>query len=572
MIEPRWLSQMMGYAHFPGVGAVGARLIFPDGRIQHAGIVHGLYQGMAGPAFKLMPSSDNGYLSYARVVRNYMAVAAACLLTPRSLFLGQGGFDSEHFSVAYNDVDYCYRLVGAGYRCVYCPDAELRHHENYSRGCRDDPREEAEFRRRYRAMVDPWYNPNLSLDNERFEIEPRRVVLHQVARFRAAMFSHNLNMEGAPNSMFELTVGLRDAAVIDPVVFSLADGPLRETYERAGIRVEIIANPIADLHTRRDIRRPDQKACATHSGAGSGACLCKYPAYLRGHRCGSTPWPPGTLESPRERIVARVLLFPPSAPGPSRLSVLRVSLSRDLRGRSDRRAWEVFDTRHNFAMIHNGLKLDRLERQKSEWSQEAARAALGVRDDEVCLLLLGTICERKGQLDFVRALGHLDAKVIDRTRCYLVGDRPGPYSEQLHLEVDALPEPVRHRIDVVPETKATGLFYSAADVFVCTSRVESFPRVVLEAMAYELPIVTTPVYGIAEQVREGVNAMFYTPGDAAALAARLQEIVANDDLRGRLADRSRPMLDRLSSFEEMTASYADLFRGASSRATPSSTN
>ena len=82
---------MMGYARFSGVGAVGARLIFPDGRIQHAGIVHGLYQGMAGPAFKLMPSSENGYLSYARVVRNYMAVTAACLLTPKKLFQDQGG-------------------------------------------------------------------------------------------------------------------------------------------------------------------------------------------------------------------------------------------------------------------------------------------------------------------------------------------------------------------------------------------------------------------------------------------------------------------------------------------------
>ena len=256
VIEPRWLSQMMGYARFPGVGAVGAKLIFPDGRIQHAGIVHGLYQGMAGPAFKLMPSSENGYLSYARVVRNYMAVTAACLLTPKKLFQDLGGFDSEHFSVAYNDVDYCYRLVGAGYRCVYCPDAELRHHENYSRGSRDDPREEAEFRRRYRATVDPWYNPNLSLDNERFKIEPRRIVLHEVARFRAAMFSHNLNMEGAPNSMLELTVGLRDAGVIDPVVFSPEDGPLRASYERAGIPVQVIPNPLTDTHTEQtyDIR------------------------------------------------------------------------------------------------------------------------------------------------------------------------------------------------------------------------------------------------------------------------------------------------------------------------------
>ena len=154
-------------------------------------------------------------------------------------------------------------------------------------------------------------------------------------------------------------------------------------------------------------------------------------------------------------------------------------------------------------------------------------------------------------------------------RCYVVGDRPSPYSEQLHAELDTLPEPIRCRVDVVPETRGTGLFYSVADVFVCTSRVESFPRVVLEAMAYDLPIVTTPVYGIAEQVREGVNALFYSPGDDLGLAERLRQVIADDALRRRLADRSRPMLDRLCSFEEMIAGYAALFREAYlSRATP----
>jgi GT2 family glycosyltransferase len=569
VIEPRWLSQMMGYARFPDVGAVGARLIFPDGRIQHAGIVHGLYQGMAGPAFKLVPSSDNGYLSYARVVRNYMAVTAACLLTPRSLFLGQGGFDSEHFSVAYNDVDYCYRLVGAGYRCVYCPDAELRHHENYSRGSRDDPREEAEFRRRYRAMVDPWYNPNLSLDNERFEIEPRRVVLHQVARFRAAMFSHNLSMEGAPNSMFELTVGLRDAGVIDPVVFSPEDGPLRESYERAGIRVEIVQSPIADVYTEKayDVRIQElaRRISEQEAELVYANTLLTFAAIDAARHVGLPAlWNPRESESWREYYS-----FLPAPLARRAFRCFEYPYRVIFVAEATRRAWEIFETRHNFAVIHNGLKLDRLEQQRSEWSYEAARAALGVRDDDVCLLLLGTVCERKGQLDLVRALAHLDSKSINRIRCYLVGDRPGPYSKQLHLEVEALPELIRGRIDVVPETKATGLFYSAADVFVCTSRVESFPRVVLEAMAYGLPVVTTPVFGIAEQVRERVNAMFYNPRDAAALAARLQEIVANDDLRRRLAERSRPMLDRLNSFEEMTVSYAALFRGAYlSRATP----
>ena len=159
---------MMGYAQLEGVGAVGARLVYPDGRVQHAGILHGYYDGLPGPAFKLAPETDHGYLSYLAVARNYGAVTAACMLTPRRLFLEHGGFDGERFAVAYNDVDYGFRLEAAGYRCVYAPGAELLHHEGHSRGFTDDPRETAAYRARWGARVERYYNPNLSLADERF--------------------------------------------------------------------------------------------------------------------------------------------------------------------------------------------------------------------------------------------------------------------------------------------------------------------------------------------------------------------------------------------------------------------
>jgi len=227
VIEPRWLSQMVGHARFAGVGAVGARLLFPDKRIQHAGIVHGYYRGLAGPAFKLVPSWDNGYLSYARVARNYSAVTAACMLTPRRTFLELGGFDEEHFEVAYNDVDYCYRLGERGLRSVYCADAELYHHEGHSRGFFDRPQEIAAFRRKYSGKRDPYYSPHLSLDDERFSIKPRRYRPAAAAPVRALMCAFNLNWEGAPYSQLELTLGLRRAGYIDPVVYAPKDGPLR---------------------------------------------------------------------------------------------------------------------------------------------------------------------------------------------------------------------------------------------------------------------------------------------------------------------------------------------------------
>jgi len=112
------------------------------------------------------------------------------------------------------------------------------------------------------------------------------------------------------------------------------------------------------------------------------------------------------------------------------------------------------------------------------------------------------------------------------------------------------------------ETPDPGLYYAASDVFVLSSRVESYPRVILEAMAAGLPIITTPVYGIAEQVRENVNALCYAPGDVQALADHLERLCREPRLRHTLADNSRHVLDTLNDFESMVAAYADVFREA----------
>jgi glycosyltransferase involved in cell wall biosynthesis len=114
----------------------------------------------------------------------------------------------------------------------------------------------------------------------------------------------------------------------------------------------------------------------------------------------------------------------------------------------------------------------------------------------------------------------------------------------------------------MPETRQTTQYYRAADLFVCTSQLESYPRVILEAMAYGLPIVTTPVFGIREQVREGVNALFYEAGDSGALADRLRNVLQDEALRVRLASKSASVLALGTDFDEMVGSYADIFSEA----------
>lgn len=161
-----WLTRMVSHIIRPGVGAVGAKLLFPDRRTQHAGVVIGV-DGLAAPAFKLAPHGvDHGAMSLADSLRNVSAVTAACLLTTREAFEAVGGFDAESLAVAYNDVDYCLKLRERGLKVVYDPGALLVHHENLTRGPgADRPDEEATFKARWRHVIDddPYYNVNLSL-------------------------------------------------------------------------------------------------------------------------------------------------------------------------------------------------------------------------------------------------------------------------------------------------------------------------------------------------------------------------------------------------------------------------
>jgi GT2 family glycosyltransferase len=152
IVLPHWLDALLHAAQQPQTGAVGAKLLFPDGRIQHAGVELGLGD-IAGHPFRLAPS----HTPAASRPRECSAVTGACLLTPRALYNRLGGLDETHLPVAYNDVDYCLRVREAGLRVLYEPQAVLLHHESVSRGAVNDPREAAYMVRRWaRAFDDPF--------------------------------------------------------------------------------------------------------------------------------------------------------------------------------------------------------------------------------------------------------------------------------------------------------------------------------------------------------------------------------------------------------------------------------
>jgi GT2 family glycosyltransferase len=171
VIAGEWLEAMLEHSQRPEVGAVGARLLYPDGTIQHAGVVLGL-GGVAGHSHKHRPADEPGSLASVAIVRNYSAVTAACLMMRRGLFVELGGMNERDLAVAFNDVDLCLRIRAAGYRVVYTPYATLYHHESASRGFDLDGAEVAWMRRTWGPTLarDPYYNPNLTTVREDFSL------------------------------------------------------------------------------------------------------------------------------------------------------------------------------------------------------------------------------------------------------------------------------------------------------------------------------------------------------------------------------------------------------------------
>lgn len=182
VITPGWLAEMVSHAQRPEIGAVGAKLWYPNDTIQHAGLV--LVAGLAAHAHLGRKRGDHGYFSRANLAQSLSAVTAACLCVRREVFEEVGGFD-ETLAVAFNDVDLCLRIQAAGYRNLYTPYAELYHHESASRGYEDTPEKMQRFqheadllRARWMPvlMSDPYYNPNLTLSGDPFTLAwPPRV-------------------------------------------------------------------------------------------------------------------------------------------------------------------------------------------------------------------------------------------------------------------------------------------------------------------------------------------------------------------------------------------------------------
>jgi GT2 family glycosyltransferase len=222
VLSPDWLDELVGHAVQPGVGCVGARLWYPDGRLQHGGVVLGLC-GCAGHAHRFATRGDRGYMGRAALQQSFSAVTAACLLVSCRLYDEVGGLD-EAMAVSFNDVDFCLKVRAAGRRNVWTPYAELVHHESVSRGIEDSSErreraaeEAAIVRKRWRELLDddPCYSPHLTLEAEDFSPAPSA---------RGPRLAPGGRFSSPPLVIVWRAAGARGAALRDPAVHFQSSG------------------------------------------------------------------------------------------------------------------------------------------------------------------------------------------------------------------------------------------------------------------------------------------------------------------------------------------------------------
>lgn len=540
-LEPGWLEDMAGWLSVPGVGAVGARLVRPDGTLDHAGLSLNPDGGLPHSVFAGLPRDDFGFFFLPHAARDVLAVTGACLLTRTELYRRLGGFDEVDFQIAYNDVDYCIRAGAAGFRTVYSPQATLTHAGSASRGSQYTEREHLAFVRKYPELSDPYLSDAFRHADSTLRIDPGHHRLsRRPLRLKVAVVTHNLNLEGAPLFIFEYARYLAESADWEVGVFSPVEGPLRRKYEDAGLKVSLVdaataigARDAAGFQTAVD----DLARRSGWSGFDLivGNTMLAYWIVPVAQRLGK----PTVLyihesNPPRRFFIEHRLAAPEIVP-------LIEKAIRDcgrvvFTARATRRIFEELNANDSFRTLNSWVDIDRIRRFSESHDRASLRRKHGLDPSHTLVVNIGSICQRKGQHIFIRAVNHLNKEAgpalerLGHIEYIMVGARPGLYLETIEQDIELMG---LRNVRIFPETLDIYDWYRLADIFVCTSFEESFPRVLLESAAFRIPIVSTDVNGIPEMLVNNDEAWLIPAGDyfklAATMKSALERHFARDD-------------------------------------------
>ncbi|MEH1881454.1 glycosyltransferase [Nostoc sp.] len=546
-LEPGWLEDMVGWMSIDGVGVVGAKLLYPDQTIQHAGVVVGYHNGLADHLFHRLHKEEVGYICLPHAARNASAVTGACMLTSTNLYRELGGFDEDNFAVEYNDVDYCLRVLKSGKRIVYTPQAILIHETSASRGKTYNPREHIKFIEKYNNFIDPFFNRNLNINSMLMAINPYAYShLDRISKSKILFITHNLNLEGAPLIVYNYTRYFATKGGCEICVLSSNDGILRQEYENLNIPVKICKETLPlQKESLEQYRQRLQKIGDNLNLESYELVVCntllsfwgielaklfKLPTIWHIHESQSLDMSINNFFSHVSPEIMQKIL--PDC----FVNATRVVYQAE----ATRRIFHQFDIKNNFRTIPGGIDLQKINYFRNSHNKYQLRDKYGISHEHLVISIIGTTCQRKGQHIFIEAIKALEKLSTDKfanISCLIVGARNSTYIDSNYL--DLLKRQIQDlslkNISIYFETIDVYDFYALSDIFVCASFEESFPRVLLEAMAFELKIISTDVFGIPEIINDGSEGYLVQPGDAKALAAAIHKCIVEPDISDSLA-------------------------------------
>lgn len=354
------------------------------------------------------------------------------------------------------------------------------------------------------------------------ESTPRAAGAPPGGRRRILVFTHQLDAGGAQTFLVQLVRGLVELGTIEPTVLSAVNGPLRPELEELGVPVHTsTAVPIDDLDSHLD-RVAELTAWAAAGGFDAALINTASP-----------------LASPGAEVAARLGIpaiwaihesFPPAVlwadldPGVRALSesTLANAALAVFEAEATQRLYEQTVGAERCLTLPYGLDIDPIDAERDGFSREEARRAAGVAGDAEVVLCVGSVEPRKAQVSLAQAFD-LVAERHPKANLVFVGGRENADSHLLSEWIASLPS--ADRIRLVPVTSEVQSWYGLSDLLVCASDIESLPRTVLEAMAWELPVLATSVFGLPELIDDGETGWLCADRDVEALATALDKVL-----------------------------------------------
>ncbi len=545
-----WIESMLQYAQLPEVGAVSPKLLWADDTIQYGGLVFGV-RNLVGTAFHGWPRADSGYHSMAVAVRNVSCVNGACMLIRAEAFHDVGGWDAENTPISHSDFDLSFRILERGLRLVYQPFAELRHLGHQSRKNaevderapvgRADSGADVYLLHRWgsRLREDPFYPSGmrelLHEDNSAYEVFGKDG-MHLSRQWwdlpRVLLVGHEFSSTGAPVMLLEIARALREAGMV-VVCTSPVGGDLVDDCVRLGIPVVIDEEILRDpARAARFMQTFDVIGANTVVGWGvvNQAAELGVPCvwFVQEPQFGLPTIREGGSAARAAFACADRVVFPSHA---------------------TERLYGEFGDARRYQTIHYGI-------------EDVARCAPDDApfervDGDVHVTHAGTVQRRKGADVLIEAVRRLPPDLRARLHTHFLGPQPFPdYTAELERLADGL----EHGEFVGEVDRTTGLGYIRhSDLFVCTSRDESGPVVVIEAMALGRPVISTPVGLVGEVLRDGVDGRLVPIDDVDALAEALERLIGDADLRHGLGAEARKTYERYLDRDRYAADVVELF-------------